>query len=191
MSSDDPDVAAMASMFNGSTMNLYFSKEVARTEIDFGAMMSMTTLVNAKTDEVLVLMGGMMGNKAVLTSSDEMGAEDEEAAITWSYKKETKKILNYTCKKAIGTDEDGEEVIYWYTEKIKPANTDKNSAVAQLPGLALQYEIDRDGMIMKFTASIVKTSLDKETKATKFKFEIPEGYTELTYEEFSSFGGGM
>ena len=81
-------------------------------------------------------------------------------------------ILDYTCKKAIGTDDDGEEIIYWYTEKIKSVNPDRKSAVAQLPGMALQYEIDREGMIMTFTASKVKTSLDEETKSAKFTRNI-------------------
>ena len=192
MSSDDPEIAGMAAMFNGSSMNLYFSKDIARTEIDFGSMMSISTVVDTKTDEVLLLMGGMMGNKAVLTSSTEMGAdEDKDVEMTWTFTKETKKILDYKCKKAIGTDADGEEVIYWYTEKIKPASTDDNSPLAQLPGLALEYNVDREGMIMTFTASKVKTSLDSETKSSKFSMVIPEGYTEMTYEEFSAFGGGM
>lgn len=190
MSSDDPEIAGMAALFSGSSMNLYFSSDVARTEIDFGAMMSIYTVINSKTDEVLLLMGGMMGNKAVLTNSDEIGTDNEgEVEMTWSFTKETKKILDYKCKKAIGTDADGEEVIYWYTEEIKPANTDENSPLAQLPGLALEYEVDREGMIMTFTASKVKTSLDDATKASKFKMEIPEGYTEMTYDEFAASGG--
>lgn len=190
MSSDDPDIASMTSMFNGSSMNLYFSGDLARTELDFGSIMSISTIVNSGTDEILLLMGGMMGEKAVLTTSDEMGANEdvEELNITWSFTKETKMILDYKCKKAIGTDDDGEEIIYWYTEKIKSINPDKNSAVAQLPGMALEYEIDREGMIMTFTASKVKTSLDEATKATKFTFDIPEGYTEMTYDEFSGMG---
>ena len=189
MSSDDPEIAGMAALFSGSSMNLYFTDEMARTEIDFGAMMSVSTVVNSETDEVLLLMGGMMGNKAVLTNSEEMGSDNEdELEITWTYPKETKKILDYKCKKAIGTDADGEEVVYWYTEKIKAANTDENSPVAQLPGLALEYEVDREGMTMTFTASKVETSLDDATKESKFTMEIPEGYTEMTYDEFSNFG---
>ncbi len=189
MSSDDPEVAGMAAMFNGSTMNLYFSDDLARTELDFGSMMSISTVINSESEEVLIMMGGMMGNKAVLTNSDEIaGDDDEELEMTWTFTKETKKILNYKCKKAIGTDADGEEIVYWYTEKIKPVNTDDNSALAQLPGLALEYEVDREGMTMTFTASVVKTSLDSATKTSKFSFEIPEGYTEMTYDEFTSMG---
>lgn len=190
MSSDDPEMAMAITMFSGSSMDLYFANDVARTELDFGSMMSISTIINTKTDEALLMMGGMMGNKAVLTDSKEMGVDEtEEPKLTWSFTKETKTIMGYKCKKAIGTDEEGEDVIYWYTEKIKPANTDKNSPIAQLPGLALEYEIDREGMIMTFTATKVKTSLDAATKLSKFKMEIPEGYEEMTYEEFSSFGG--
>jgi GLPGLI family protein len=116
------------------------------------------------------------------------GTEDDDNEMTWTYSKETKQILDYKCKKAIATDADGNEIAYWYTEKIKPAHTDDKSALAQLPGLAMEYVVDREGMIMTFTASKLKTSLDSATKKEKFKFEIPEGYTEMTYDEFTSMG---
>jgi GLPGLI family protein len=192
MSSDDPEASAMIGMFSGSTMNLYFADDIARTELDFGALMSMTTVVNNSTDEVLILTGGMMGNNAVLTTSTEMNVDEEEAPeSTVTLSKEKKEILGYKCKKAIITDQDGNEMEYWYTDKIATITTEKNSAISKLPGLPLEYSLDRDGMTMTFTASTVKESLDAETIKEKLTIAIPEGYEEMSYEEFSSFGGGM
>ena len=190
MSSDDPDMAMAVTMFSGSSMDLYFANDLARTDLDFGAMMSMTTVVNNATDEIMILMGGMMGDKAVLTNAEEMDLdEDDTPEMTVTLVKGKKEILGYNCKKAIVSDEDGNEMEYWYTEEISTITTDKKSAIAKLPGLPLEYTVDRNGMMMSFTATSVKTSLDASTIAKKLTMEIPEGYEEMTYEEFSSFGG--
>ncbi|MDG1427593.1 MAG: hypothetical protein P8P87_01815 [Crocinitomicaceae bacterium] len=58
MSSDDPDKAMAVAMFGASTMDLYFSGDLARTELNFGSMMSMATLVNNETEDILILKGG-------------------------------------------------------------------------------------------------------------------------------------
>ena len=190
ISSDDPDMAMAITMFSGSSMDLYFANDLARTDIDFGAMMSMTTVVNNKTEEVMILMGGMMGDKAVLTNSKEMEIDQEDTPeMTVTLTKEKKTIMGYKCKKAIITDEDGNEMEYWYTEEISTITTDKNSAMAKLPGLALEYSVDQNGMLMSFTATAVEQKLDAATIAEKLSMEIPEGYEEMTYEEFYSFGG--
>jgi len=56
--SDDPDKAMAVAMFGASTMDLYFSGDLARTELNFGSMMSMATLVNNETEDILILKGG-------------------------------------------------------------------------------------------------------------------------------------
>lgn len=189
MSSDDPDMAMAVMMFSGSKMNLYFGDNKARTDLDMGAMMSMTTVVDNETEEILILMGGMIGERAVLTNSEEMEADQEEVEEpTVTLTKEKKEIAGYKCKKAIITDADGNEMEYWYTEDIKTVTTDKKAAISKLPGLALQYAVDREGMVMSFTANTVETSLDKKTIKEKLSLEIPEGYEEMTYEEFTSMG---
>lgn len=192
MSSEDPDMAMAVMMFSGSTMDLYFANDMARTDLSFGSLMSMTTVMNSATEEVLILMGGMMGEKAVLTNSEEMELDEEEVEDpTVTLTKEKKEILGYKCKKAIITDADGNEMDYWYTEEIKTISTDSKSTISKLPGLALEYSVDREGMMMSFTAKKVKTSLDDATKESKLSMEIPDGYEEMTYEEFTSMGGGM
>lgn len=192
MSSDDPDMAMAVMMFSGSKMNLYFAEDKARAELDMGSMLSMTTVVDSKTDEVLILFGGMMGERAILTNSEEMEADQEEVEEpTIKLTNEKKEILGYTCKKAVIIDEDGNEMDYWYTEEIQTVATDNKAATAKLPGMALEYSMDRDGMLMSFTATKVEKSLNANTILEKLTLEIPDGYEEMTYEEFTQLGGGM
>ena len=192
VSSEEEGMEMAVMMFNGSTLDLYFSGDKARTDMDMGSMMTMTTVMNNTTGEILMLMGGMMGQKAIKTSSDEMNTEEEEQP---EYKieltKEKKTIAGYNCKKAIVTDEEGDDMVYWYTEDIETNTPDSKSVLAQLPGQALEYSIDKNGMLMSFTATEVETSLSASDKSSKFSMEIPEGYEEMTFEEFTSMGGGM
>ncbi|NVK65247.1 MAG: DUF4412 domain-containing protein [Flavobacteriales bacterium] len=190
MTSDDPDIAMAVMMFSGSKMNLYFGDNKARTDLDMGSVISMTTVVDNDTEEILILMGGMMGEKAVLTNSEEMEADQEEVEEEPTVKltNETKEIAGYNCKKAVIIDADGNEMEYWYTEEIESISTDQKAAISKLPGLALEYAVDREGMMMSFKASTVETTLDKKTIKEKLSLEIPEGYEEMTYDEFTSMG---
>lgn len=194
VSSEQEGMEMAVMMLNGSKFDLYFADGKARTDMEMGSMMTMTTIMDTETDEMLMLMESMMGNKAIKTSSEEMAKmaeEEEDPEFEVTLTKETKKIAGYKCKKAIITDSEGNEVEYWYTEDIKTTTTDSKSPVAQLPGQALEYSTDRNGLIMSFTATKVSTSLSAEDKKSKFKMEIPAGYEEMTFEEFTSMGGGM
>ena len=191
VSSDDPDMAMAIMMFEGSTMNLYFSGDLARTDLDFGALISMTTVANNKTGDVLVLLGGMMGNRGVVTTQTEMKADEGETTgeTKVELQKGKKKILGYKCKKALIIDENGNEMVYWYTKAIKSQNPDVNSPANKVPGFPLELESNRDGMLMTFVATNIEKSLTEDTKTEKLSLIIPEGYEEMTYEEFSNFGG--
>jgi GLPGLI family protein len=192
VSSEEEGMEMAVMMFSGSTLDLYFADDKARTDMDMGTMMSISTIIDNSTGEILMLMGGMMGEKAIKTTSEEMNVEEEEEP---EYKveltKEKKTIAGYKCKKAIVTDEDGDEMEYWYTEDIKTNTPDSKSVLAQLPGQALEYSIDKNGMLMSFKASKVETTLSSADKKEKFSMAMPEGYEEMTFEEFSAMGGGM
>ncbi len=193
VSSDEEGMEMAVMMFNGSTLDLYFADNKARTDMDMGTMMSMTTIMDNGSGEILMLMGGMMGSKAVKTTTEEMNVneEEEEAEMDIQLTKEKKTIAGYKCKKAIITDAEGNELVYWYTEDIKTATTDSKSAAAKLPGQALEYVVNNGGLVMSFTATKVETSLNSSDIKSKFDMTIPDGYEEMTFEEFTSMGGGM
>ena len=103
VTSDNPDMEMAVMMFNGSKMNLYFGESHGRTDLEMGTMMSTTTVVNNNSGEVLILMGGIIGEKAVKTTTDVMEAETEEDAIPEAdikFTKEKKIIAGMQCKKS-------------------------------------------------------------------------------------------
>jgi GLPGLI family protein len=191
LSSDDPDMAMALMLLDGSTMHLYFGDQKARTELKM-SIMTMTTVVDNKTEEILILIDGVMNDKnAIRTNFNEMAANEQEVEQpTVKLTSKKKVILGYKCKKAIVIDANGQEMDYWYTEEIKTVSTEKNSAINKLPGLALEYAMNRDNTLMTFKATVVEKSLDNATIKEKLSLKIPEGYEEVSYQEYTSAGGG-
>ncbi|GAB5418265.1 MAG: hypothetical protein Crog4KO_16300 [Crocinitomicaceae bacterium] len=182
----------MAMMMNGSTMELATSPEYTWVQTQMGTMMTMTMELNSADEEMTILMTGMMGNMAFQGNPDDMEeegeAEEEEAALDMELVDETKEILGYECKKAIMTDAEGNQAIYWYTEEI--SRPDGVSQMPnQVPGLCLQFETNaQEGVKITYTA----IEVDKKAKMSDYEIEIPEGTEVQSLEEMKNMGmGGM
>ena len=189
-SSTDESMAMATSMMQGSEMSMVFSGEKARTEFNMGSMMSMTVVADGNSDKILMLMGGMMGDIAIPTTTKELEASQDEAEtpeVNIELTNDTKNILGYSCKKAILTNEDGVEVIYWYTEEIEVNRTGQRNMNADVPGFTLEFATNQSGLVMSFTATeFSKTLSDKES--VLFSTKVPEGYKVMTMKELTSMG---
>ena len=184
MSSDEPQMEMAIQMMSGSTFELTFNHAGSMAKMDMGAIMSMTTVRNG--DDVLILMGGMMGKKAVKTTQKELASSekfDKEASIEIT--EETKVIAGYKCQKAIITNSEDNVVEYWFTSDFKLSAGLHANANSLIPGIALEFSIDKKGMTMTYTA----TSISKEVSDdVTFETSIPEGYDIMTMEEIQSIG---
>ncbi len=192
VSSDDPDMAMAASMMQGSKMEMYFKDKATRVEMNMGAMMNVTSITNENSGNVLILMGGMMGKNAVQTTIAETEQSNAENMPNYevTFSDETKVIEGYTCKKAILTDEDGNESVFWYTEEIKMSKKGQNYLNEEIPGMAMQYDMNNGGLKMTLTVTKVETALDKKTSKSLFETTVPEGYTVMTMDQLKMMGGG-
>jgi GLPGLI family protein len=188
VSSDQPEMAMTVSMMENSSMEIWFSKKAVRCDITMGTMMDMSTIVNNDSKDVLMLLGGMMGNTAVKTDIKTIESEDDEEEVEKpeiKFYNETKQILGYKCKKAESISKDGKKTTFWYTDKIEIATEGQSSINADLPGIALEYESNDNGLLMKFTV----VDIDKKIKdKSVFSLDIPEGYNEMSWETFKSMG---
>lgn len=190
VSSDDPDMQMGASMMQGSKLSIYFKEGSTRTEMEMGSMMTMVSISDEKEEKMLLLLSGMIGKKAVVSTFEDIDVKKEEIEEDDTFEiiftDETKTILGYECKKAIMEDEDGNQMIFWYSDDFEVNKVGSNYMNDKIPGLPLEFEINQGGMIMKMTA----TDLAKKVKNAKeiFSLEIPEGYEEMTIEELGSMG---
>jgi len=180
----------MAMMMDGTTMELAISSERTWVRTNMGTMMTMTMEMNSEANEMTMLMSGMMGNMAFQGSPDDLDEEgdEEEADVEIELVNETKKILGHKCKKAIITDAEGNEAIYWYTDQFKrPDNV--SQMPNQVPGLCLEMELSpQEGISMKYTA----IELTEDANMDKYTLVIPEGVEVQSFEDMQNMGmGGM
>lgn len=186
---DNPDMQMAIGMMQGSTMDVYFKDKSTRSEMKTGTIMTVITITNETSDEALMLMSGMMGNKAIKTKVSEMTAKSEEMPqFEVELVNESKEILGYSCKKAILTDESGTETTFWYTQDFTVSTKGQNAFNDKIPGYPMQYEIIRNDMKMTMTVTAVEMKLDKKKAGDLFQMTIPEGYTEMTAEELKAMG---
>lgn len=186
--SDNPDMQMAVSMMQGSTLDVYFKEKQTRAEMKMGAMMNMTTISNENNGEMLMLMSGMVGQNAIKSNLKELdSAQAEKPKTEVTLENETKVIEGYTCKKAIVTDEEGTESVFWYTEEISVAKKGQNYLNESVPGFPMQSEINSNGLKMIMTVTKVDKKLDKKASEL-FDMTIPSGYKEMTMEQLKSMG---
>ncbi|MFO0493986.1 MAG: DUF4412 domain-containing protein [Flavobacteriia bacterium] len=186
--SDNPDMQMAVSMMQGSTLDVYFKEKQTRAEMKMGAMMNMTTISNENNGEMLMLMSGMVGQNAIKSNLKELdSAQTEKPKTEVTLENETKVIEGYTCKKAIVTDEEGTESVFWYTEEISVAKKGQNYLNESVPGFPMQSEINNNGLKMIMTVTKVDKKLDKKASEL-FDMTIPSGYKEMSMEQLKSMG---
>lgn len=174
------------SMLVGSTFELFFTEKKSKTILSMGTMMEMTTISDKDAGELLILTSGMMGKNAVHANNDDIQSEkkdlnEDDLELT----DETKTILGYVCKKAVISDEEGNEAHYWYTEDITASNYGQNVLHEKIPGTPLAFEIDNGAFKMIVIATKIEEKLPAKSKVV-FNMKTPDGYTELSFEEFQA-----
>lgn len=183
-----------AEMMNGSTMTLHYLDGSTRSEVNMGGMMTLATISNTNSDQVLMLMDVPMANMKYATLTNTEEAESNPMAqkpnFKIRYENDTKEILGYTCKKAVLITDDGHESIFWYTQDILAHTGGQNYLNYGLGGIPLEYEIVQQGMQIQFTATDLKKSIDASKATSLFSMEIPPGYTLKSLSELMPFSGG-
>lgn len=156
-------------------MVTYIGKGFTRVEQTTG-LGEQITINDLKTGGSKVLMN-MMGQKIALSTE---GADKEFEPLVEELEG-TKEIAGYTCKQvrySVPNKEGGEDVSYtiYYSEEI---GADANTQFPGLKGFPMEYVIETQGMTITYTAKKVT-----EEKVSKKMAKVPEGYEEMTYEEF-------
>ena len=188
MEANDPQMEMMISMMEGSTMEIAISEERSYVKTNMGALSTTEIDVDLESKIMTMYMTGMMGSMAFSGHIDSLDQEetDEIDVDLKLVKNETKKILGYKCKKAIITDEEGNESTYWYTEEIE-----RPEGVSQMPntipGLCLEMTIINEMMNMTYTATDIKESTDLST----YKVEVPEDVDIQSFEDLENMSGGF
>jgi len=151
---------------------------------------NITIIANADSKEQVVLydmMGQKMAIKSTKEETEKALAEIPETKVTETT--ETKKILNYNCKKVQVSDDKNNTMDVFVTDEIQVPNANWNTQYKNIKGLMLEYSQkgnpDSDAKMI-FTAKEVKKSKVKDAV-----FEIPSDFKQMSMTEFKQmFGGG-
>ena len=188
ISTSNTEMEPALAMMQGSTLELFFKGEDTRTEMKMGAIMTISTITNAKTENYLMLMSGMMGNKAVKSTLSELEeANPEKPVFEVVFTDETKTIEGYLCKKAIMTDENGMDAVFWYTEDIIVNKNGQHYLSEEIPGFPLEFEINQGEIKMHLVATLFEKKIGSKSKEI-FSMDVPEGYELMTVEQLASMG---
>jgi len=200
--SENEQMAGMMQMMKGSEMSVSFNKDNSLMTMNMmGGMMKTRALTKKDSKEMVTLidaMGQKMMNKMSKDEVEKTKKQAKSANMDVTYdKSDTKKILEYTCHKAIikipipGQEGQFVEMNAYVTDDIVLSESLMQGVEAsQLKGTPLEYTVSmsQQGMAfsMTFTTTGIKTSVDKSV------FDLnTEGYKEMTLEQMQSMGGGM
>lgn len=173
------DKPQAADFFDGATSTVYIKGAKSRTEM-VSSLGTQSTIIDGAKDAIVILKEyGDQKYMIQLTSGDWKEANKRYEGVTFTYLNDTKTILGYTCKKAIGKLTDGTGFTVWYTTDLAPDNKDFQTANKALPGLAMEYEAAMGRLNVTYTVS--KISFNPVPVA---KFDLPKsGYRVMTYAE--------
>lgn len=182
-SGDDEQVNTM---LKDASMTIYTADKLAR--VDLSMMMNLKVMMNESKKEGLMLMD-VMGQKLAVTidpaTYDDFEKQQAGAKKEVKVTSAKKKILGYNCQLANVKDEKGNNIAVWYTKELGKISRASGYSY-DLDGLPLEMQVIQNGIDMTFSATEVSTD---KPKADLFKLDIPEGYTEMTFEQLQALGG--
>ncbi|MBK7121495.1 MAG: hypothetical protein IPH68_01105 [Chitinophagaceae bacterium] len=164
---------------NGASTTVYIKGNNSRTEM-VSVLGKEITIFNSKLNRAVILKE-FSGQKLMITLTSENWKSKGKMYnnIKFELTGVYKTIGGYNTRKAIAKMEDGKTFEVFYAPDLVPANTEYDATFSNLPGLAIEYEIESGNT--KFTYSLVKIDYDPVPVSL---FDFPaSGYRKMTYEE--------
>lgn len=173
------DKVKNAEFFDGATSVVYIKGQRTRTEM-VSALGTQSTIIDAGKSVTILKEYGDQKYMIRLTPAEWQEANKRNNGIRFTFdQNETKNILGYTCRKAVGQYEDGTTFTAWYTADLLPENQEFDPITKTLPGLAMEYETSMGDLKIKYTVSRISLA-----PVAALKFDLPKsGFRVLTYQE--------
>jgi GLPGLI family protein len=173
------DKPKAADFFDGATSTVYLAGNKSRTEMVSSLGTQSTIIDGAKNSIAILKEYGEQKYMIQLTPTNWREANRKFENVQFTYSDDTKTILGYKTKKAVGKLADGTTFTVWYTTDLIPENKDFQYVNRSLPGLAMQYESNMGSLNVVYTVS--KLNFNPVPSA---KFDLPKsGYRVMSYEE--------
>lgn len=165
-----------------SEMEMQFKNNNINTELTFGLGMIKIGYITNTEDKHLHEMLKFMRNRNVshrgVPQVEDLIAEIPEHKI--KLLPDTKSVAGFLCKKAqVEVSSPAEPYSYdlWYTEEIKIKDPNWCTPFKSIPGVLMEYRVERFNVIMHFTAVEVERAEILDTE-----FMVPKKYKEISIE---------
>ena len=171
------DKPQAADFLDGATSTVYIKGNKSRTEM-ISSLGTQATVIDGATNTIAILKEyGDQKYLIQLTPEEWKDANKKYEGANFTISDETKNILGYNCKKAVGKLSDGNTFTVWFTPDLVPENIDYQTANKNLPGLAMQYETAMGNLNVVYTVSKISFA-----PVPASKFDLPKaGYRVMTY----------
>jgi len=163
-----------------SEMEMQFKNNNINTELTFGLGMIKIGYITNTQDKHLHEMLKFMRKKNVSHRGTEQ--VDELIAQIQNHKFEllpdTKSIAGYLCHKAqVKVDSPNNQYFYdlWYTDQINIKDPNWCTPFKDIPGVLMEYRVERFNVVMHFTAIEVE-----KTEILDTEFMVPKKYKEIS-----------
>jgi GLPGLI family protein len=168
-----------ADFFDGATSTVFLKGLRSRTEM-VSSLGTQATLIDGLKNSIVILKEyGDQKYMIQLTPANWKEINKKYEGVTFSYLPDTKSIIGYNCKKAVGKLSDGTTFTVWYAPDLVPESKNFHTMNAALPGLAMEYETSFGNMNVTYTVSKISFS-----PVPAAKFDLPKtGFRVMTYEE--------
>ena len=175
----DMAIETGSNTLTGATTTIYLKGNNSRTDMA-SSLGKEVTIYNSKTNNAVILKE-FSGQKLMITLTKEnwIAKNKMYSNIKFELTGESKTIGGYNTKKAIAKMADGKTFEVYYTPELVPSNKEYDLTFSNLPGLAVQYEIESGKMKFKYT--LAKIIYDP-VQVSLFDFPT-SGYRTMTYEE--------
>lgn len=173
------DKAAMAKSLEGATLTVYLKGNQTRTDMS-STLGTESNLYDSKSG-IGTILKQYSGQKLMITLTKNNWAQKNQfyQNIKFTIDNTEQTIAGFKCKKATGQSADGNSFVIYFAPDIILANKQYDNAFTQLPGLPVQYELQRGKL--KFKYLLTGISYDPVPAA---KFDVPKtGFRVMTYEE--------
>lgn len=173
----DPD--DMLAGLMPTSMIMKFKNNQFNAELSAGMGMFKTNFISNSNDYFLINSVKLI-NKKYATKLDQKAVEkmnEKYSKFYISKLDEKKEIAGYNCKKALVVFDDvaNESFYVYYTDEINISNPNWSNIFKDIDGVLLEYQMERYGIMMKFTAKSVT-----ETKLEDSEFQLTSDYENLT-----------
>lgn len=175
--------------FMPKKMELIFKNDKYITNLSAGMGLFKTSFIVDKNKSEFTQLVKLADKKYILTLKEEKVEESLSRLPSFiiEYTGETKQILNYACKKAIITINDGSNDVFtlFYTDQINIKTPNWCNQFKEINGVLLEYEYEKYDVCMRFTAEKIafKNINDTEFKIDKKYVAISESNLDREMQE--------